>query len=312
MLGHTLKTHQTGPDGALVSKVMLAEAKDLKKECYVAVLLDRQLGGPVLVVSPRGGVDIEAVAESDPSAIFKFPLSDADAFSRAVGVLFPEESEAIKLEAKSQLEKLVHLFSAVDATMVEINPFGLTPDGQVLCFDAKFEFDENASFRQQEIFAKSAQEAVCGEEVKAKQFGLNYIKMDGSIGCLVNGAGLAMATMDVIKLHGGEPANFLDVGGGASASQIKAALEIIYGNEQVKAVLVNIFGGIMRCDVIAEGLIAAARTIDSSLLQTKPLVVRLSGTNSEAGLEMLRQSGLEMRVCGDAEEAAKCAVQAIA
>lgn len=313
MLGHTLKTHQTGPDGALVSKVMLAEAKDLKKECYVAVLLDRQLGGPVLVVSPRGGVDIEAVAESDPSAIFKFPLTDNGALDKAAQILFPEESESVKIEAKTQLEKLVDLFSAVDATMVEINPFGLTPEGEVLCFDAKFEFDENAAFRQQEIFSKSDDShSVSVEEVKAKQFGLNYIKMDGSIGCLVNGAGLAMATMDVIKLHGGEPANFLDVGGGASAAQIKAALEIIYGNEQVAAVLVNIFGGIMRCDVIAEGLIAAARSIAPELLKAKPLVVRLSGTNAEAGLAMLRQSGLEMQVCGDAEEAAKCAVQSIA
>lgn len=314
MLGHQLMTHQTGPTGALVSRVMLAEAKDLKSECYVAVLLDRSVGGPVLVVSQRGGVDIEAVADSDPGAIYKFPLKGETeaAIAEASQILFPHESAAIKAEVKSQLAKLVGLFTAVDATMVEINPFGLTPGGEVLCFDAKLEFDENAAFRQAEIF-KSAlnSEQATPEEIKARAHALNYIKMDGNIGCLVNGAGLAMATMDLISLNGGSPANFLDVGGGASAAQIKAALEIIYANEQVSAVLINIFGGIMRCDVIAEGVIEAAKSIDGSLLKAKPLVVRLSGTNATDGLAMLKQSGIEMIVCEDAEEAAKFAVKSL-
>lgn len=313
MLGHTLMTHQTGPNGALVSRVMLAEAKDLKRECYVAVLLDRAVGGPVLVVSPRGGVDIEAVAESDPAAIHKFPLTNgalaAAAIDEASQVLFGQESEAVRAEVKAQLSRLVNLFGAVDATLVEINPFGLTPEGEVLCFDAKLEFDENATFRQAEIFnSASDAEQSTPEELKARAHSLNYIKMDGNIGCLVNGAGLAMATMDLISLSGGCPANFLDVGGGASAGQIKAALEIIYANEQVSAVLINIFGGIMRCDVIAEGVIEAAKTIDTRLLESKPLVVRLSGTNASAGLAMLQQSGIHMTVCEDAEEAARLAV----
>ncbi len=314
MLGHQLMTHQTGPNGALVSRVMLAEAKDLRKECYVAVLLDRSLGGPALVVSPRGGVDIEAVAESDPEAIHKFPLKDSieTAINEAAAVLFPQESAGIQAEVKSQLAKLVGLFSAVDATMVEINPFGLTPEGEVLCFDAKLEFDENAAFRQAEIFKTAlSTEQASPEEIKARSYLLNYIKMDGNIGCLVNGAGLAMATMDLISLNGGSPANFLDVGGGASSAQIKAALEIIYANEQVSAVLINIFGGIMRCDVIAEGIIEAAKSIDSKLLNSKPLVVRLSGTNATAGLEMLKPSAIKMTVCEDAEDAAKFAVQSI-
>ena len=314
MLGHQLMTHQTGPSGALVSRVMLAEAKDLQKECYVAVLLDRSLGGPVLVVSPRGGVDIEAVAQEDPGAIYKFPLKEATeaAIAEATQILFPSEDATIQAEVKSQLAKLVALFTSVDATMVEINPFGLTPQGEVLCFDAKLEFDENAAFRQAEIF-QSAQntEQATPEEIKARAHSLNYIKMDGNIGCLVNGAGLAMATMDLISLNGGSPANFLDVGGGASAAQIKAALEIIYANQQVSAVLINIFGGIMRCDVIAEGLISAAKSIDESFLKAKPLVVRLSGTKAEAGLAMLKASGIQMIICEDAEEAARLAVKSV-
>ena len=316
MLGHHLMTHQTGPGGALVSRVMLAEAKDLKRESYVAVLLDRSVGGPVLVVSARGGVDIESVAETDPGAIHKFPLTcEAAAIESAAAILFPGESVAVMAEVKSQLAKLVHLFTTVDATMVEVNPFGLTPSGEVLCFDAKLEFDENASFRQAEIFnsvsASSPDTAVSAEEAKARANSLNYVKMDGNIGCLVNGAGLAMATMDLISLSGGEAANFLDVGGGASASQIKAALEIIYGNSQVSAVLVNIFGGIMRCDVIAEGLIAAAKSIDPDVLASKPLIVRLAGTRAKEGLAALRASGMEMVVCEDAEEAARAAVKSI-
>lgn len=307
MLGHTLITHQTGPDGVIVNQIMLAEAKDLIKETYVAVLLDRKIGGACLVVSPRGGVDIEQLAESEPEAIRKFPLIGKDLesiFDEASRFLFPTESETVRLQAKDQLERLFNLFNSVDATMVEINPFGLTPQGEVLCFDAKLEFDENASYRQGEIFKISEAESD-ESEVLAKGHGLNYIKMDGNIGCLVNGAGLAMATMDLISLKGGKPANFLDVGGGASTPQIKVALEILLKDPQVTSILVNIFGGIMRCDIIAEGILAATNQINLD----KPLIVRLSGTNAELGMKMLKESGLKMDVCLDAEDAAECAVK---
>lgn len=318
MLGHTLVTHQTGPNGSIVKQVMLAEAKDLIKETYVAVLLDRKLGGACLVVSAQGGMDIEALAESNPEAIRKFPLSNFKTESElsvilqeAAEFLFPEESDSVKLQARDQLQKLVKLFVSVDATMVEINPFGLTSDQQVLCFDAKLEFDENAAFRQTDIFKMTPQgeEGEGGSiERKAHEHGLNYVKMDGNIGCLVNGAGLAMATMDLISLKGGKPANFLDVGGGATTSQIKSALELLFQDSQVTSILVNIFGGIMRCDIIAAGIIAATKELKENKVQLKPLIVRLSGTNSDLGMEMLRESGLDMKVCLDAEEAANCAV----
>lgn len=309
MLGYNLITHQTGPDGAIVNQVMLAEAKDLIKETYVAVVLDRKIGGACLVVSPKGGVDIEELAEIEPEAIKKFSLLGKDlksVFDEASHFLFPLEGEAVRLKAKDQLECLFNLFNSVDATMVEINPFGLTPQGEVLCFDAKLEFDENASFRQEEIFKLSelSSNEVDKSEISAKKHGLNYIKMDGNIGCLVNGAGLAMATMDLISLKGGKPANFLDVGGGASISQIKVALEILLNDPQVSSILVNIFGGIMRCDIIAEGILSATKQVKLD----KPLIVRLSGTNAELGMKMLKESGLTMEVCLDAENAAECAV----
>ena len=309
MLGHTLVTNQTGPDGSIVNQVMLAEAKDLIKETYVAVLLDRKIGGACLVVSPRGGVDIEQLAESEPHLIRKFPLIGKDLseiFDEASRFLFPIEQEFILLKAKDQLERLFNFFNSVDATMVEINPFGLTPQGEVLCFDAKLEFDENASYRQSEIFKLS--ESLAEEdksELLAKEHGLNYIKMNGNIGWLVNGAGLAMATMDLISLKGGKPANFLDVGGGASPAQIKIALEILLKDPQVSSILVNIFGGIMRCEIIAQGILAATRQINLD----KPLIVRLSGTNAELGMKMLKESGIKMEVCLDAEDAADCAVK---
>lgn len=311
MIGHTLVTHQTGPSGSIVNRVMIAEAKDLIKETYVAVLLDRKLGGPCLVVTSKGGVDIEELAERDPDAIKKFPLNcegNLEAiFEEAARELFPIESENVRKQARDQLGKLFNLFKAVDATMVEINPFGLTPQGEVLCFDAKLEFDENAAFRQAEIFNSVESGDVNGSEIEkiAKEHGLNYIKMDGNIGCLVNGAGLAMATMDLISLKGGNPANFLDVGGGATSAQIKVALEILLKDPQVTSILINIFGGIMRCDTIAAGILAATKEIQLN----KPLIVRLSGTNAEIGMKMLKESSLEMNVCLDAEEAALTAVK---
>lgn len=319
MLGYKLKTHQTTSEGVLVKRVMLAEAKDLAKETYVAVLLDRSLGGACLVVCEEGGVDIEQVAERNPAAIKKFPIlngSDRSGIcSQAAQFLFPQENESVRIQAQEELEKLIKLFNSVDATMVEINPFGLTPEGEVLCFDAKLEFDENSAFRQEKIF-KMAEAEVGGSQSDsveriAREHGLNYVKMDGNIGCLVNGAGLAMATMDLISLKGGEPANFLDVGGGATSAQIKTALEILLKDPQVSAILVNIFGGIMRCDIIAAGIIAAANAIDRELFSSKSLIVRLSGTNADLGMKMLLDSGIKMKVCEDAEEAASSACDAI-
>ena len=310
MIGHTLVTHQTGPSGSVVKCVMVAEAKDLIKETYVAILLDRKIGGTSLVISARGGMDIEQLAETDPQAIKQFSLNSKDlkkVFEAAAKELFPTESENVRKQAEDQLQKLYNLFKSVDATMVEINPFGLTPQGEVLCFDAKLEFDENAAFRQSEIFNSAAD---CEEdntiEKMARDQGLNYIKMDGNIGCLVNGAGLAMATMDLISLKGGVPANFLDVGGGATAPQIKVALEILLKDPQVTSILINIFGGIMRCDIIAAGILAATNEIQVN----KPLIVRLSGTNAEIGMKMLEESRLAMKVCLDAEDAAISAVEA--
>ena len=228
-------------------------------------------------------------------------------FEAAAKELFPTESENVRKQAEDQLQKLYNLFKSVDATMVEINPLGLTPQGEVLCFDAKLEFDENAAFRQSEIFNSAAD---CEEdntiEKMARDQGLNYVKMDGNIGCLVNGAGLAMATMDLISLKGGVPANFLDVGGGATAPQIKVALEILLKDPQVTSILINIFGGIMRCDIIAAGILAATNEIQVN----KPLIVRLSGTNAEIGMKMLEESRLAMKVCLDAEDAAISAVEA--
>jgi len=306
MIGYKLVTHQTGPEGVEVKQVMLAEAKDLIKETYVAVLLDRKIGGACLVVSPQGGVDIEQLAESDPEKIKRFPLTGdlETSFSQAAQFLFPIESENVRKQARDQLERLYTLFKSVDATMIEINPFGLTPQDEVLCFDAKLEFDENAAFRQAEIFKLSENEDDLGSKI-AKDHGLNYIKMDGNIGCLVNGAGLAMATMDLISLKGGKPANFLDVGGGATSIQIKVALEILLKDPQVSSILINIFGGIMRCDVIAAGILAATKEITLN----KPLIVRLSGTNAELGMKMLKESDLKMETCFDAEEAAEIAVK---
>lgn len=306
MIGYKLVTNQTGLDGVEVKEVMLAEAKDMSKETYVAILLDRKIGGACLVVSPQGGVDIEKLAESDPEKIKKFPLNGnslIETFTAASEFLFPKESENVLKQARDQLERLFALFKSVDATMVEINPFGLTPQGEVLCFDAKLEFDENAAFRQSDIFKLSQEENDVTCKI-ARDHGLNYIKMDGNIGCLVNGAGLAMATMDLISLKGGQPANFLDVGGGATSAQIKIALEILLKDPQVNSILINIFGGIMRCDIIAAGILAATKEITLN----KPLIVRLSGTNAEIGMKMLKESGLAMETCLDAEEAAEIAV----
>lgn len=310
MLGHKLSTKQTAQGGVLVEKLMLAEAIDLDKEMYFAILLDRETNGPVIVASSEGGVDIEETAETNPDAIVKEPI---DIFKG----IQPEQTERVAkalgfsgdsiVKAQKQIEGLYNLFVAKDCTQVEINPLALTPSGDVFCVDAKLGFDDSAEFRQKNVFALRDTKEEDPREVAASEVGLNYIGMDGNIGCMVNGAGLAMATMDIIKLYDGEPANFLDVGGGATAKQVTQAFKIITSDKQVQALLVNIFGGIMRCDVIAEGIIEAAKEVSLSI----PLVVRLEGTNVERGKQLLQDSGLPIITASDLDDAAQKAVAAI-
>lgn len=309
MLGHHLITHQTTAEGLPVHRVMIAEAKDLARETYFAILLDRSTGGPVLVGSPKGGVDIEAVAATTPELVFKQPIAleagpmpdQLRGFARQLGF---SEAEGTLETAIDQMGRLWKLFKSVDATQIEINPFGVTPQGEVLCFDSKIEFDDNAVYRQTAIFNQADKSAEDVREVAAQTAGLNYIGMDGDIGCLVNGAGLAMATMDIIKMHGGSPANFLDVGGSASEAQIFAAMKLLNEDQRVRVILVNIFGGIMRCDVIAQGILKAYQ----AGLVTKPLVVRLNGTNCDLAMRMMEESDLGAQVRSDLDEAAQAAV----
>lgn len=309
MLGHKLFTKQTGPDGKLVNKVLVAKRHFVRREAYFAILLDRTFGGPVMVGSKEGGVDIEKVAEENPNSIVKFgvdlekgPTADqTKQLSQSLGFHGDQVTQSQKL-----IENLYKLFKEKDCTMLEINPLVETSDGQVICMDAKINFDDNAEFRQKDIFAQEDFTQKDSREVEAKKWDLNYIALDGSIGCLVNGAGLAMATMDIIKLYGGSPANFLDVGGGASKQQVTAAIRILNSDPKVKVILVNIFGGIMRCDVIALGLIAAATELG---LRT-PLIVRLQGTNVNEAKKLLADSGLRIMTADDLDDAAQKAVNA--
>jgi len=307
MLGQHLVTKQTPPGGVLVNKVMVAQALDIDRETYFAILMDRDHGGPVMVGSPDGGVDIEEVAESNPDSIKAIPVDieaglQAAEIDAMVAHLEFEGDQAT--QAKDQIAKLYDLFIKMDTTQVEINPFAVTPQGEVVCFDAKIGFDDNAAFRQKEIFAIGDTSEDDPREVAAAKLGLNYVGMDGNIGCLVNGAGLAMATMDIIKLYGGEPANFLDCGGGVSTEGVTAAFNIITTDPQVKAILVNIFGGIVNCATVAEGIVQACKATNLEL----PLVVRLEGTNVEAAREILANSGLPIINAEDLDDAAIKAV----
>ena len=311
MLGQTLVTKQTGEAGKLVSKVLVAESVDIKHEYYLAILLDRGSSRPVVVASREGGMDIEEVAERSPEKIIRetvHPLLGLQAYqSRVIGKRIGLPSSQLNAFHKL-LSALYALYLKCDCSMVEINPLVETPDGRILALDAKFGFDDNALYRQKDIAAMRDLAEEDPRDVEASKYGLNYIGLDGSIACLVNGAGLAMATMDIIKLHGGEPANFLDVGGGASKEQVVAAFKLILSDPKVKAILVNIFGGIMDCNVIAEGIVAAAREVGLSL----PLVVRLQGNNFEAGQRTLAASGLRIESADDLTVAAKAVVAAAA
>ncbi|MAS96093.1 MAG: ADP-forming succinate--CoA ligase subunit beta [Verrucomicrobiales bacterium] len=311
MLGQTLVTHQTGEEGKLVSKVMVADAVDIEKEYYLAILMDRENRCPVIVASTEGGVNIEDVAESTPDKIHNeiiHPLLGLQPYEiRNLSSKLGFSGDIAKQFGKL-LKSLYKLFIECDCSMVEINPLVTTPDGQVLALDAKFDFDDNALYRHPDIAELHDPTEEDPREVEAAKYDLNYIGLDGNIACLVNGAGLAMATMDIIKQSGGEPANFLDVGGGATQEQVRNAFKIILGDPNVKGILVNIFGGIMDCDVIAKGIVAACQEVDLSI----PLVVRLEGNNVAAGKETLANSEVNLISADTLADAAKKAVAAIA
>jgi len=309
MLGQTLVTHQTGPAGRVVNKVLVAESAEIAREIYFAILLDRATAAPVIVASTEGGVEIETVAAESPEKIIREqidPLAGLQSFqTRKLAKQLGFESSQLKIASKL-FEGLYRTFIASDCSMVEVNPLVVTTKGDVLALDAKFNFDDNALYRHPEIAAMRDIAEEDPREVEASKHGLNYIGLDGNIACLVNGAGLAMATMDIIKFYGGEPANFLDVGGGATEEQVTEAFKILISDKKVKAILVNIFGGIMKCDVIAQGIINAAKTVKLSV----PLVVRLEGTNVEKGKQLLKESRLTLIAADDLADAAKKVVKA--
>jgi succinyl-CoA synthetase beta subunit len=309
MLGQILVTHQTGSTGRVVNKVLIAESAEIVREIYFAILLDRATAAPLIVASTEGGVEIEAVAAKSPEKIIREqvdPFAGLQLFqTRKLAKQLDFESSQLK-SASKLFEGLYRTFIAFDCSMVEVNPLVVTKKGEVLALDAKFNFDDNALYRHPEIAAMRDIAEEDPREVEASKHGLNYIGLDGNIACLVNGAGLAMATMDIIKFYGGEPANFLDVGGGATEEQVTEAFKILISDKKVKAILVNIFGGIMKCDIIAQGIINAAKALELSV----PLVVRLEGTNVEKGKRLLKESGLALIAADDLADAAQKAVAA--
>lgn len=309
IMGMQLVTHQTGETGQKVRRLLIEEGADIKKELYVSMVTDRISQRVVLMASSEGGMDIEEVAHSHPELIHTLAIDpasgllDAQAEDIAIKIGVPAASVP---DARDLLKNLYKAFWETDASLAEINPLILTGEGKVIALDAKFNFDSNALYRQPEIVAYRDLDEEDPAEVEASQFDLAYISLDGNIGCLVNGAGLAMATMDTIKLFGGEPANFLDVGGGATAEKVTEAFKIMLKNPGLKAILVNIFGGIMRCDVIAEGVITASKAVSLKV----PLVVRMKGTNEDLGKKMLAESGLPIIAADTMEQAAKSVVAA--
>ena len=311
MLGQILVTHQTGSAGRMVNKVLVAESAEIAREIYFAVLLDRATAAPLIVASTEGGVEIETVAAKSPEKIIREPVDPVAGLqpfqTRKLAKQLGFDSSQLK-SASKLFERLYHTFIAFYCSMVEVNPLVVTTKGEALALDAKFNFDDNALYRHPEIAALRDIAEEDPREVEASKRGLSYIGLDGNIACLVNGAGLAMATMDIIKFYGGEPANFLDVGGGATEEQVTDAFKILIADKKVKAILVNIFGGIMKCDVIAQGIINAAKTVKLSV----PLVVRLEGTNVERGKQLLKESGLAPIAADDLADAAQKAVAAAA
>eukprot|EP00008_Paramoeba_atlantica_P004672 CAMPEP_0201490160 /NCGR_PEP_ID=MMETSP0151_2-20130828/25300_1 /ASSEMBLY_ACC=CAM_ASM_000257 /TAXON_ID=200890 /ORGANISM="Paramoeba atlantica, Strain 621/1 / CCAP 1560/9" /LENGTH=442 /DNA_ID=CAMNT_0047876003 /DNA_START=29 /DNA_END=1357 /DNA_ORIENTATION=+ len=312
MIGKKLITKQTGEEGKPCNSVLVAKRFNVAREMYVAILLDRETSSVVVIGSPCGGMNIEEVAEKTPEKIFKLfldieALDDADSVSQEDLVKMAQNlglEGDLAIAGADQLRKLIRMFVEVDSTMLEINPLIETKEGELLFADAKVNIDDNASFRQKEIFSWRDYSQEDEREVRASEYDLNFIGLQGNIGCLVNGAGLAMATMDIIKLHGGDPANFLDIGGGANESQVSAALRILASDSSVKAILINVFGGIMRCDVIASGVIKAVKELDLTI----PLVVRLKGSNVEIANDLIKQSGLSIITASDIADAAEKAV----
>jgi succinyl-CoA synthetase beta subunit len=310
ILGMQLKTHQTGPEGQKVRRLLIEEGADIKKELYVGMVVDRGTQKVALMASSEGGMDIEEVAAKTPQKIHKVfidpvqGLSDADADEIALAIGIPQGSVA---QGRAIFKALYKCFDETDASLAEINPLILSGDGRVIALDSKLNFDDNALFRHPDIAALRDLDEEDPFEVEASKFELNYISLDGNIACMVNGAGLAMATMDTIKLFGGSPANFLDVGGSATAERVTAAFKIMLSNKRTKAILVNIFGGIMKCDTIATGVVAAARETNISV----PLVVRMKGTNEDLGKKILKDSGLPIISADNMADAAKKVVAAI-
>jgi succinyl-CoA synthetase beta subunit len=310
ILGMMLKTHQTGPQGQKVRRLLVEEGADIKKELYAGMVVDRGTQRVCLMASSEGGMDIEEVAAKTPEKIHKVFVDpgtglkdgECDDIARKIGI-----HEASLPAARRALQGLYQAFDGTDGSLAEINPLILTSSGDVIALDAKMNFDDNALFRHPDISAMRDLDEEDPAEIEASKFGLNYISLDGNIGCLVNGAGLAMATMDITKLYGGSPANFLDVGGGASAEKVTEAFKIMLKNPSLKAILVNIFGGIMRCDVIAEGVITACKAVSLSV----PLVVRMKGTNEELGKKMLADSGLPIISANTMADAATQVVAAV-
>src|SRR5436853_1449865 len=311
ILGMQLKTHQTGPAGQKVRRLLVEEGADIKKEMYAGMVVDRGTQRVVLMASAEGGMDIEEVAAKTPEKIRKVfidpaqGLTDDDSDEIALGIGIPQSALS---QGRAVFQALYKAFDATDASLAEINPLILTGDGRVIALDAKLNFDDNALFRHPEETALRDLDEEDPLEIEASKYDLNYISLDGEIACMVNGAGLAMATMDTIKLYGGQPANFLDVGGGATADKVTAAFKIMLSNRKVRAILVNIFGGIMKCDTIATGVVAAARQVKLSL----PLVVRMKGTNEDLGKKILRDSGLPIISAENMADAGKKVVAAIA
>ena len=308
MIGMTLVTHQTGPDGRVVSRVLVEEGLQMARELYVSIVLDRASGKPAIMASASGGMDIEEVAAKTPEQIVRAYVEpgvglvpfQVRRLAFGIGLDAAQVSKAVKL-----ITALYDAFVATDASLVEINPLVVTASGDLLALDAKMNFDDNALYRHADLKALRDLGEEDPLEVEASKFSLNYIHLDGNIGCMVNGAGLAMATMDIIKLAGGEPANFLDVGGGANAEQIKNAFRILMSDRNVKAVLINIFGGILRCDVLAQGVIAAVKELGVPV----PIVIRMEGTNVEEGKRLLRESGMNFTTADSMGEAADTVVR---
>jgi len=308
MIGMRLVTHQTGPEGRIVKRILVEEGLQIARELYLGLVIDRAAERPVLMVSPAGGMEIEKVAAETPHLIFKAHIDPATgllpfqarSLAFSLGLEGPAVGKAVKVMAQ-----IVETFSATDASLIEINPLIVTVTGDLLALDAKMNFDDNALFRHPDIKELRDFDEEDPLEIDASKYSLNYIRLDGNIGCMVNGAGLAMATMDIIKLAGGEPANFLDVGGGATAEQIKNAVRILTSDKNVQAVFVNIFGGILRCDILAEGLVAAVKELHVTL----PIVIRMEGTNVETGKQMLRDSGLNFTTADAMDQAAATVVK---